>query len=168
MENVADDFSRGGKPPGNLEVLARLLPDLPTPAEAVLDPEEGVRAALRGLVERSLTGPFDFAVVLEDPQTCPNCGGAVSAPKSPYCSEVCRDTAAFVRQFRSSLLNGAIFERERQIGLGQALWKIQGGGYPLRQRLVTPKVLAKVIERDGGKCSVCGAPATEIDHVGSG
>jgi hypothetical protein len=65
-------------------------------------------------------------------------------------------------------VDGSAFDPARQVGLGQALWHLQGGGYPLRQRLVPPKVLAKVIERDGGRCAECGEPATEVDHVGSG
>jgi hypothetical protein len=76
--------------------------------------------------------------------------------------------AAFVRQFRASLADGSLLDPQRQVGMGQALWHLQGGGFPLRQRLVPPKVLAKVIERHGGLCAVCGAPAIEIDHTGSG
>jgi hypothetical protein len=28
--------------------------------------------------------------------------------------------------------------------------------------------VAKIIAREGGLCAECGAPATEIDHTGSG
>ncbi len=76
--------------------------------------------------------------------------------------------AAFVRQFRSHVADGSIFEIERQFGSGQALVFLLGGGYPRRQNMVPARVIAKVIERDGGVCQACGAPATEIDHTGSG
>jgi hypothetical protein len=81
---------------------------------------------------------------------------------------MCRETAGFVRQFRASVESGQIFDPERQAALGQSLWNLQGGGFPRRQMMVPKRVIAKVIERDGGKCSVCGGPATEIEHTGSG
>ncbi|MBX3117595.1 MAG: hypothetical protein KF784_00900 [Fimbriimonadaceae bacterium] len=103
-----------------------------------------------------------------DSNTCPNCGIEVQDKRSPYCSEKCREMAAFVRQFRAAVSDGSILEPEKQAMMGQKLWAVAVGGYPMRQALVPPKVVAKVIERDGGKCQVCGAPATEIDHTGSG
>lgn len=134
-----------------------------------LDPDIAIRAVLRPVVDRvcSLLGQKAEAVV-PDPSTCPNCDAVVSSTRSPYCSDFCREQAAFVRQFRKSVAEESIFDVERQMGMGQALWNLQGGGFPRRQTMVPVKVLAKVIERDGGVCQVCGAPATEIDHTGSG
>jgi len=150
-----------------MDVYARLLDALPMVGGSD-DADEQIRAVLSPMVARIVKGPPALQAVPEDPSTCPNCGVRVSSSRTPYCSSHCRDMAAFIRQFRTSVSDGSIFEAERQIGMGQALWALQGGGFPRRQSLVPAKVLAKVIERDGGKCAVCGAPATEIDHTGSG
>ena len=99
---------------------------------------------------------------------CPNCGGPAASLRSPYCSDSCREEAALVRQTRSALEEGAILDRDRQIALGQKLWHILGGGYPLRQSLILPRTHAQVMARADGNCAVCGAPATAIDHTGSG
>jgi hypothetical protein len=152
--------------------LTRLSEALPPPralAESE-DGEEQLRAALAVLVERALRGVSDFAFaqVPEDPATCPNCGVDVTSTRTPYCSEHCRETSAFIRQIRNTIKSGAIFDPVRQAAFGQSLWRIQGGGYPVRQRMVTEKSRAKIIARDGGVCSVCGAPATEVEHIGSG
>ena len=149
--------------------LAQLLEELPRMEEAT-SPDEQIRAALRPVIERAavlaeVPQPEPYA---EDPASCPNCGAPHLAERSPYCSPLCRDTAAMVRQLRNWIANGDLSDTERQAGMGQALWSLQGGGYPRRQSMVTAKVISKVIERDGGICSICGAPATEIDHTGSG
>lgn len=129
-----------------------------------------VYAVLRPLFERMALhrAGIDHSGFSATPNTCPNCGAEVQNKRSPYCSEHCKETAAFVRQFRAAVNDGSILEPEKQAVMGQRLWAVTVGGYPLRQALVPPKVVAKVIEREGGRCQVCGAPATEIDHAGSG
>jgi hypothetical protein len=42
---------------------------------------------------------------------------------------------------------------------------VRAGGYPTRKRTVPYDVRAFVFKRDGGKCRVCGAPGSEIDHL---
>ena len=146
--------------------FSRLLSELPSVGSSD-DPDVQIRAVLSPLVARMVSAG-SFASVSPDPATCPNCSCLVSSLKTPYCSAFCRDQAAFIRQFRGSVCDGSIFEPERQMGMGQALWSLVGGGFPRRQALVPARVVAKVLERDGGVCQVCGAPATEIDHTGSG
>jgi hypothetical protein len=149
--------------------FANLLGVLPKPGQSGV-PQTEIRAVLSPLLERVIEtrrSPAPLPLPAE-PSTCPNCGGAATSPRSPYCGPACRDTASFVRQFRHAVADGSIFDSERQIALGQALWRLQGGGFPHRQSLVPARIVAKVIERDGGVCSLCGAPATEIDHTGSG
>jgi len=107
-------------------------------------------------------------VVHLDPGTCPNCGALVESTKSPYCGEGCREAAGFVRQFRTGLKLGWIFEKDKQIALGQVLWHVLGGGRPLRREISPAKARQKAIQREGGKCQVCGGQATTVDHVGSG
>jgi len=149
------------------QVYSRLLCELPKVGEGASIDDE-MRAVLSPLMERICRVRSQPTKVPVDPATCPNCGLPATSEKSPYCSPFCKDQAAFIRQFRGSVNDGSILDAERLIGMGQALWSLQGGGFPRRQSLVPAKVLAKVIERDGGVCAVCGAPATQIDHTGSG
>jgi hypothetical protein len=150
------------------EALTKLSIDLPVMDEAATS-EMKIRAVLREIVERALPlAGVAVQAVQSDPSRCPNCDAPVDSFRTPYCGEHCRAMSAFVRQMRNSLQNESIFDPERQVGMGQALWNLQGGGFPHRQTLIPTKAIAKVIERDGGKCQVCGAPATEVDHTGSG
>ncbi|MCC7231145.1 MAG: hypothetical protein IT203_12190 [Fimbriimonadaceae bacterium] len=144
------------------EELERLIPQLPPNGAGEI--EDQTIAVLRLLDQPDVVGappPLDH-------RGCANCGEETPNPRSPYCSDLCKETAAFVRQMRSALGNDLPSNRQRQIALGQKLWHLLGGGYPIRESLVPQRVVAKVIEREGGKCQGCGAPATRIDHTGSG
>lgn len=144
----------------NRRQLASKLPTF----EAAETPEDRIRAPLTLLLDpRAPVAPLECGSGL-----CPNCGSPSPSPRSPYCREECRVVAAFVRQFRHAVATGTILEKDRQIALGQSLWNLLGGGYPYRQFLIPARTVAKVIERDGGRCQACGAPATEVDHTGSG
>lgn len=147
--------------------LEELLPTIPVRTSDSTEDEQ-IRSVLRPLVELALRQIGDTAKIESDPALCPNCNQPVENERTPYCSVRCKETAGFIRQFRNSLLNRNLLDPVKQVGTGQALWSLQGGGYPRRQQMVPARVIAKVIERDGGKCSVCGEPATEIDHTGSG
>jgi hypothetical protein len=148
------------------EAFVRLTAELPY-FEAGGDPDEQIRSVLRPLIDRALRSP-PIDPIEPDPATCPNCGKLAVSERSPYCSTFCREQSAYVRRFRNSIATELIYDSERQAALGTALWSLQGGGFPRRQLMVPDKVVAKVIAREGGVCAVCGAPATEIDHVGSG
>ena len=141
------------------------------PAQTLLDESTDVevqtRAVLKLLIERHSIAAW-FEPVSTDHLNCPNCSIPVQSNRSPYCSDTCREQSAFVRQFRSAVLDGKIQDPERQGALGQKLWFVLGGGYPRRDVLVPARVRLKVIEREGGKCEQCGAKATTIDHSGSG
>jgi hypothetical protein len=147
--------------------LQRLLDQLPRTGTSE-DPDEQIRAVLWPIVDRALRLDPTSSQIAPDSATCPNCGGPAASERSPYCSSQCRETAGFVRQFRAAMDSGQAFNLERQIALGQALWSLQGGGYPRRQMMIPRRVIDKVIARDQGVCSVCGGPATEVDHTGSG
>lgn len=73
-----------------------------------------------------------------------------------------------MRQARAALAKGTITDPERQMALGQQLWRVLGGGLPARRDLIPPKVLTRILEKKGGRCEVCGEPATTVDHTGSG
>ncbi len=110
----------------------------------------------------------ETSIALVDPFRCPNCDQPVLTTRSPYCSDPCREMAAFIRQMRHALDTGSIENPDRQVALGQKLWHLLGGGYPLRESLIPNSVIKKVFQRESGKCQACGAPATRIDHTGSG
>jgi hypothetical protein len=151
--------------------IVRLSQALPPASEAITaeDIETRARAVLAILVDRILAVPSEGSSPIEsDPATCPNCDAVADSARSPYCGTACRETAAFVRQFRTGLADGQIFDSERQMALGQVLWHLIGGGRPLRQHLVPPRNREQVLKRDGGVCKICGAPATTIDHIATG
>lgn len=147
------------------DVIQQLRENLPKDS-VDLGIDDRTRAILNLLLD-SIPSKFPPAVVA-NPLVCPNCDGLVSSLRSPYCGDWCRETAAFVRQFRAGLEEGTVFDSERQAALGQKLWYVLGGGYPRRETLVPDRVIKKVIEREGNKCQECGALATTIDHSGSG
>lgn len=123
---------------------------------------------------RAVLGLLDFKAgkfateTPSNPYECPNCGTEVTSQRTPYCSDHCRETSAFVRQFRNAVETDVILNPDRQESLGQKLWYVLGGGYPRREALVPAKVILKVLEREGNQCEQCGAKATTIDHSGSG
>ena len=152
-------------------ILVRLAEALPSSTEMAAgeDIDIQARAALALLVERALgLSETAFVAVSCDPSTCPNCEAACTSPRSPYCSCECREESGFVRQVRSALASGVAFDLEKQATLGQNLWRLLGGGFPRRQRLVTDKERARLFKRNEGKCETCGASATTFDHLGSG
>ncbi len=148
--------------------MTRLSSALPSVDEnlADLDIESQARAVLRYVVHQVLYGsPREVNLVALETGKCPNCGVGAICKRSPYCGDECRETASFVRQFRSGLSEGSIFEPDRQVAFGQNLWYMVGGGRPLRRALIPPKDWAKVLDRQGGKCATCEGIATTIDHI---
>ncbi len=147
------------------EALGRLARSLPPPGE---DVSQQARSVLIHLVRSINTKVPEAPIIDQDPSTCPNCGVHIQSARSPYCSARCREVAGFIRRFRSGLEDGSIFDEERQVALGQAMWHLLGGGRPLREHLILERTRAQVMKRDEGRCQVCGAAATTIDHTGSG
>lgn len=146
--------------------FAELLVTLPE-IGASEDPETELRAVLRPIIERVVDGlPASDPIPL-DHTKCPNCDASWTSTKSPYCSTHCRETAAFIRQFRTSFSDGVIFQPDRQIGMGQALWSVQGGGFPRRQQMVKPREIERVLQKADWLCWKCSQPATGVDHFGS-
>lgn len=113
-----------------------------------------------------LTQPTTNLTPIEpNPLLCPNCDKPTTSTRTPYCSEHCKEVSAFIRQFRNGLKTGQTLDPERQVGMGQALWRILGGGYPERIKLIPESAIKKVIQRDGRKCQVCGRGASTVDHA---
>lgn len=128
--------------------------------------EAQARAALRPLLAAALEHA-DAEPMRTTHNQCPNCGAACDSKRTPYCSDHCKATAAFVRQLRSALQNGGPTD-ERAMMFGQAFWHLLGGGRPLRVAIAPASAIRQVFKRSDGKCEVCGEPATGIDNVGSG
>lgn len=141
--------------------LAKELPPLACDGVPIGD---AARAMLRLVLERPISAslPID-----PDPAVCPNCGQPASSTRSPYCGTDCRELAGFVRSFRSGLRDGTLRDPEKQISLGQVLWRILGGGLPFRNSLISEKDLERLYKKHDGLCEICGAPATTVDHRGS-
>lgn len=153
-------------PPERRQRFVELLASLPKIGESE-DAEVELRAVLCPIVRRVVEGVPENPQVDSNPELCPNCDAPTMSPKSPYCSAHCREMAAFIRQFRTSFADGVIFQPDRQVGMGQALWSVQGGGFPRRQQMVKPREIQRVLEKAEGLCWKCGQPATGVDHFGS-
>ena len=99
---------------------------------------------------------------------CVECGAAIVLTKHAklYCSEVCRQTLKLIHYGRAVVADGRI-ERDPTIeeALQMRIAQILGGGYHEVLRRVPPALRAQIFERDGGRCVLCGAPATQIDHI---
>ncbi len=142
-----------------LRALEDLMQALPGPAAA--EPADQARWAL-SLLRMAESESTALPVA---PTQCPNCGSPAASTKSPYCGPDCREEASFVRQFRAGLSAGWISDPEKQLALGQNLWRLLGGGWPYRQTLILERSKAKALSRTGGLCQTCGAPATSFDHI---
>jgi len=146
--------------------VADLANALPISSE---DVEQQARAVLRLVLNPILgnrTKPGE--VITADATTCPNCGAPTNSTRTPYCGAECREISGFVRQMRSGLADGSISDPDRQIAFGQVLWFILGGGRPLRRHLIPDKVRAQIIQKAGGRCALCAAPAVTVDHTRTG
>ncbi len=157
-----------------VEAIGRLAAELPrfSEVEATSSLSDQARAVLSWVIVHAVANASSVIEnrksAIENAELCPNCDTPTNSLRSPYCSDCCREEAAFVRQVRSGLAESSIFDSERQVALGQKLWRLLGGGYPLRISLIPEKTMVKTIERKGGRCETCGAPATTVDNVGSG
>lgn len=126
------------------------------------------RAVLGLMLERAARGFSQVSPVAEDPATCPNCGVAVVSTRSPYCGDWCREVSGFIRQFRHGVMAGAVADLERQAALGQKLWRMLGGGLPRRLALIPKRAWERELDKRGGVCEECGAPAVTLDNMGGG
>ncbi len=83
-----------------------------------------------------------------------------------FCSEKCQQIAKTVRYGRSTTRDGR-YESDTTVreALDIRIVMILGGGYPETARRLTPEQREAIFVRDGRVCQLCGAPATEIDHI---
>ena len=101
---------------------------------------------------------------------CQNCDGQLTLQQARcgrlYCSEKCQQTAEIVRYGRATLRDGC-YERDPLVrqAIDTRIALILGGGYPKKARALTREQREAIFVRDGWRCRLCGAPATEIDHI---
>jgi hypothetical protein len=102
-----------------------------------------------------------------DAGRCANCGQSALAASPLFCSEVCSQTAKLVRYARRKVLDGTVDRPDIAEAIQIRLALILGGGYPAKARTIPTLVRRAVFDRDSFTCQLFGAPATEIDHIGS-
>jgi 5-methylcytosine-specific restriction endonuclease McrA len=104
-----------------------------------------------------------------DRLTCLNCDDPIPGrnPARLYCGPLCRDTARTVRYVRAVKADGRIKEPDVAEAVKIRIAMVLGGGYPAEERKLTSAERQAIFERDGGRCRSCGAPATEVDHIGA-
>lgn len=150
---------------GHLELLVNLGTALPKFSE--LGPDANINAqacaVLGWVIQESLAAP-ECSPESQNPYNCANCKIKPGGERTPYCSEACKEETSFVRQVRCGLESGAILVPDRQVALGQSLWHILGGGYPLRRTLVSAKDLERFLAKNPN-CAYCGLFATNFDHI---
>jgi 5-methylcytosine-specific restriction endonuclease McrA len=72
-----------------------------------------------------------------------------------------------VRYARAVLRDERIQQRDVQEAVRIRIASVLGGGYPAGERRLPEDQRQAIFVRDGGRCRLCGAEATEIDHVGA-
>lgn len=87
-------------------------------------------------------------------------------PRSLFCSDICRQRADTVRYgrriYRDGRIKDVLVADAFRTKMAFAVTEI---GYARAVRELDPETRCTVIERDGGKCVLCGKSGTEIDHI---
>jgi 5-methylcytosine-specific restriction endonuclease McrA len=96
---------------------------------------------------------------------CANCDTEIIDRAAVFCDRFCAEVASTVRYARGTIRDGRIANSDVQEALEAKLLMLTGGGYPKEQRRLTQAERRAIFERDNSKCQICGAAATEIDHV---
>ena len=100
---------------------------------------------------------------------CLNCDGPIPPTLRPgtlFCSEICRQRADTVRYARRVYRDGRIGDPlVREALRTKMAFAVTDGGYARALRELDSGTRQAVVQRDGGKCVLCGQPGTEIDHI---
>lgn len=101
---------------------------------------------------------------------CQNCDAQLTLQQARhgtlFCREKCQQTAEIVRYGRATLRDGR-YQRDPLVrrAIATRIALILGGGYPKKARALSRERREAIFARDGWRCRLCGAPATEIDHI---
>lgn len=95
---------------------------------------------------------------------CFNCDETLIVTKHVklFCSDKCRQEAAFVRYFRSHKRDGRIYEPGVRETLKMKMAQILSG---VSERRLSKSTRQKIYERDNRTCQKCGQPASDIYHI---
>jgi hypothetical protein len=96
--------------------------------------------------------------------SCLNCDGELECGLL-YCDEFCKDMAKFVRYVRACRGDGRVAQSDIKEAIAIKLLMLHGGGYAEEERTLAPAERTAIFERDLHRCQLCGAPATQIDHI---
>jgi 5-methylcytosine-specific restriction endonuclease McrA len=83
-----------------------------------------------------------------------------------FCSELCKQTAKTIRYVRAVRADGRIKRPDVAEAVRISLAHIYAGGYPAAERKLTVEQRKTVFARAKSLCQMCGAAATEVDHIG--
>ena len=100
-------------------------------------------------------------------ELCANCGEDLYVDNQTlFCDESCQQMARYVRYARN-VRKDPKRRNDREVieALRIQLAFVLGGGYPGRERRLSQAERQLIMERDGGRCQVCGEPGDQIDHV---
>lgn len=70
-----------------------------------------------------------------------------------------------IRYVRNKIAEGRADEPDVSEAIEMKMASVLGGGYPAKARQVSAQLGRATMERDSFTCRLCGAPATEIDHI---
>lgn len=125
--------------------------------------ERRAYARRRAQQERRAT-PLPAFVGLWEPTKCANCDSRCGP--TLYCSAPCKQAASTIRYARRVIRDGRIRDDPSVAEAIQVrVAFVLAGGYPERERRLSPDTRRAVVERDGGLCRTCGKPGTEVDHI---
>ncbi len=120
---------------------------------------------------RKSDNTVDYADHIYSVGICQNCGDELTYASiwhgTLFCSEKCQQVAKAVRYGRSHTRDGR-YESDPTVreALDIKIVTALGGGYPEKERRLTPEQREYIFTRDGWICQICKvAPATEVDHI---
>ncbi len=115
-------------------------------------------------------GPWNNDDEDDEVGICQNCDTPLTLEQARrgtlFCGEKCRQTAKTVRYARAALQDGR-YERDSLVrqAVDTRIAMILGGGYPAKARALSREEREAIFVRDDQRCRLCGAPATEVDHI---
>jgi hypothetical protein len=111
---------------------------------------------------------FRITVRIDSPD-CFACGARIGARGKPFlfCSDECKAVSKAVRYVRKKIDDEVDWTPDLLHACGQKIlpWATSGRAYDERGRYLAPRRRADIFARDGGRCVLCDAPATQIDHI---
>jgi hypothetical protein len=115
-------------------------------------------------------GPWNDNDEDDEVGICQNCDAPLTLEQALhgtlFCGEKCKQTASTVRYGRATLRDDR-YERDPLVrqAIDIRIAMILGGSYPGKARFLSHEQREAIFTRDGRRCRLCGAPATDIDHI---